>query len=96
MFNPADFNSILSQQPILMYPKLTSMLVNGTFVTVGTEINGMVILDKAITRTKEINLNYDMNTISLTFSAMNFARPLQTFYRVRIREIDNEEDLFIL
>lgn len=90
VFNPADFNSILSQQPILMYPKLTSMLVNGTFVTVGTEINGMVILDKAITRTKEINLNYDMNTISLTFSAMNFARPLQTFYRVRIREIDNE------
>ena len=88
IFKPADFRALLSQQPMQMYPKLTSMLVNGTFVTAGTEVNGSVILDKAITRTKEINLNYDQNTLSLTFSALNFARPLQTYYRVRIKELD--------
>ena len=49
-----------------------------------------MILDKAITRTKEINLNYDQNTLSLTFSALNFARPLQTYYRVRIKELDDK------
>lgn len=89
MFNPADFRSLLSLQPMQMLPKLTSLLVNGAFVGTGTEVNGMVILSKAITRTKEINLNYDMNSISLTFSALNFARPLQTYYRVRIKELDN-------
>lgn len=86
-FNPKDFSEILSQQPIQMFPKLTSMMVNGTFVTVGTEVEGSVILDKAITRTKEINLTYDQNTVSLTFSALNYARPMQTFYRVRIKEM---------
>jgi AraC-like DNA-binding protein len=72
-----------------MYPKLTSLLVNGNYVSAGSEVDGRVILDKAITRTAEINLNYDQNTVSLTFSALNFARPLQTFYRVRIKELDN-------
>lgn len=88
-FNPADFHTLLSQQPMPMYPKLTSLLVNGNYVSAGSEVDGRVILDKAITRTAEINLNYDQNTVSLTFSALNFARPLQTFYRVRIKELDN-------
>lgn len=90
LFNPADFSGLLAQQPMRMHPKFTSMLVNGTYVTAGTEVNGSVILDKAITRTKEINLNYDQNTLSLTFSALNFARPLQTYYRVRIKELDDK------
>ena len=90
IFNPADFSSLLSHQPMQMYPKLVGMLVNGTNVTAGTEVNGAVILDKAITRVAEINLNYDQNTVSLTFSALNFARPLQTYYRVRIKELDSD------
>lgn len=90
VFNPAEFHSLLSQQPIQMHPKLTSMLLNGTYVNAGTEVNGRVILTKAITRTAEINLNYDENTVTLTFSALNFARPLQTFYRVRIKELDDK------
>lgn len=90
VFNPAEFHSLLSQQPIQMFPKLTSLLLNGTYVNAGTEVNGRVILKKAITRTSEINLNYDENTVTLTFSALNFARPLQTFYRFRIKELDDK------
>ena len=93
-FNPDDFRHLFSQEPLQMFPKLTSIMVNGAFVSVGTEINGSVILDKAITRTKEINLNYDQNTVALTFSALNFARPLQTFYRVRVRELDDEWKIY--
>lgn len=89
-FNPKDFKEILSQQPYKMFPKLTGLMVNGTFIDQGMEVNGSVILQKAITRTKEINLNYDQNSLSLTFSALNFARPLQTFYRVRIKELDEQ------
>lgn len=90
LFNPADFTDMLAQKPQSMNPKLTNLLVNGAFVTVGTAVNGRVILDKAITRMKEINLNYDQNTVALTFSALNFARPLQTYYRVRIRELGDQ------
>jgi AraC-like DNA-binding protein len=89
IFNPAEFKDILAQEPIQMSPKLTSLLVNGSFVSVGANVDGNVILEKAITRTRELNLNYDQNTISLTFSALNYSRPLQTFYRVRIPELDN-------
>ncbi len=87
-FQPRDFRSLLNQPPYQMHPKLTKLLVNGIEVRAGSKVNGVVVLDKAITRTKEINLNYDQNSIALTFSALNFARPLQTYYRVRIKEIN--------
>jgi len=89
-FQPRDFQPLLNQQPYEMHPKLTKLLVNGIEVNAGDKVNGAVVLDKAITRVKEINLNYDQNSISLTFSALNFARPLQTYYRVRIREISKQ------
>ena len=38
---------------------------------------------------KEINLNYNQNSVTLTFSAMNYFRPQQTFYRVRIKGVDD-------
>ena len=87
-FQPADFDSVFMRMPYIMYPKLTQLLVNGINVQVGTTINGTVILDRAISRTKEINLNYDLNTVTLTFSALNYSRPLQTNYRVRVRELN--------
>lgn len=86
-FQPRNFLQLLNQPPYQMNIKMTKLMVNGIDVKAGSEINGEVILDRAITRTKEINLNYDQNSISLTFSALNFARPLQTYYRVRVREI---------
>ena len=87
-FQPTEFDSLLMQTANIMYPKLTQMLINGINVQVGTTINGTVILDRAISRTKEINLNYDLNTVTLTFSALNYSRPLQTNYRVRVRELN--------
>ena len=90
LFQPRDFMRLLNQPAYEMHLKMTQMLVNGINVKAGDKVNGSVVLDKAITRTKEINLNFDQNTVSLTFSALNFARPLQTFYRVRIMEISKE------
>ena len=94
--NPASRVSIYLLQRYFLQPpdldyrqasKLTKLMVNGIDVTAGGKVNGDVVLEKAITRTKEIDLNYDQNSISMTFSALNFARPLQTFYRVRVREL---------
>ena len=89
-FNPKDFMPFFEQEPYEMHPKLTKLMVNGIEVSAGDKVNGDVVLEKAITRTRDINLNYDQNSISLTFSALNYARPLQTFYRVRVRELNPE------
>lgn len=48
-----------------------------------------MILDKALIHTKEFNFDYDQNSLSLTFSALNFFRPQQTYYRVRVKEQSN-------
>ena len=89
-FNPKEFLSLLDQEPYEMRPKMTKLLVNGIDVSAGAMVNGTIVLEKAITRTKEINLNYDQNSVSITFSALNYARPLQTCYKVRIREISDK------
>ena len=64
-------------------------MVNGNNLRTGEELDGNVILEKAISRTREINLNYNQNSVTLTFSALNFFRPQQTFYRVRVTGLDD-------
>lgn len=86
-FNPNHFQMLKSKKYFKLYPKLTSLLVNGVFVEPGMWVDGSVILDKAVTRTKEINLNYNQNSISLTFTGLNYIRPLQTYYHVRVKGV---------
>lgn len=89
-FNPKNFLSLFNQETYIMYPKLTRLMINGINVSAGSEFDGDVILERAVSRTRELNLNYNLNSVSMTFSALNFARPLQTYYRVRVREISKE------
>lgn len=85
-FNPRDFRALFNQKPYEMSLKLIRLLVNGIEVENGEKMNGAAVIDRAVSRVREINLNYDQNSISMTFSALNFSRPLQTNYRVRVRE----------
>ena len=75
---------------ILLYPKFIRLMVNGTVVNAGTKIDGKVIIKEAVSRTRHLDLDYMENTVSLTFSALNFFRPLQTYYRVKVNGIDND------
>lgn len=84
-FNPKDFKMLQNKKYFKLYPKLTRLLVNGNYVAPGVTVDGTVIIDKAVTRLREINLNYNQNSVSLTFSGLNYIRPLQTFYRVRVK-----------
>ena len=88
-FNPARMRTISEDMGFKLYPKLVKLLVNGTEVKTGDELDGNVILTRALTRTKDINVNYDQNSLSLTFSALNYFRPRQTYYRLRVKEIDD-------
>ena len=88
-FHPTNFyEGELSH--MRLYPKLIRMMVNGDLINAGTMLDGRMILDRAITRAKEVTLNYDQNTISLTFSGLNFMRPSQTYYRIRVRGLDEK------
>lgn len=82
-FNPSKMKTLDDSVKFKIYPKLIRLLVNGNDIGTGQKLGGNVILERALTRTKEINLNYDQNSISLTFSGLNFFRPQQTYYRVR-------------
>lgn len=83
-FNPADFHTTKGMD-IKLYPKLIKLTVNGQTIQPGMELDGNVIIDRAPTRIKEMDVNYDQNTIMLLFSGLNYFRPSQTYYRVRIK-----------
>ena len=89
-FNPSKMQTLLTDYPFSLSPKLIKMLVNGEEVKPGKEFDGNVILIRALSRTNEINLNYDQNSLALTFSAFNYFRPQQTYYRVRVKGYGDE------
>ena len=90
VINPSDFRHFFNQKAYVLHPKMNKLLVNGIDVAAGDKVAGEVVLEKAITRTKIIDLTYEQNSISMTFSAQNYARPLKTFYRVKVKEINDE------
>ncbi len=94
-FNPDHFHTI-DRTGIKLYPKLIRLAVNGQVVYPGMEVDGKVILERAITRTKEVNLNYNQNTLSLRFTGLNYFRPVQTYYRVRIKGYQNDWKVYSL
>ena len=90
LFNPSTFKLLNHEQTLVLYPKLTRVMVNGNNVVPGELMDGNMILDRAVSRSWEINLNSDQNSVSLTFSGLNYVRPLHTYYRVRVKGIIDE------
>ncbi len=88
-FNPNRWQPSRFTQ-MKLYPKLIRLMVNGHFITAGTKINGKKILDRAVSRVRELSVDYSQNNLSLTFSALNFMRPLQTYYRVRVKGMNDK------
>ena len=88
-FTPDKMGTIAKGVHFDISPKLIRLMVNGNNMHTGEELDGNVILEKALSRTKEINLGYNQNSVTLTFSALNYFRPQQTYYRVRVSGLDN-------
>ena len=91
-FAPDSMVTIKDKMPFEIYPKLIRLFVNGNDVKPDQKLDGKIILEKALPRTKVINLNYNQNTVSLTFSGLNYFRPQQTYYRVRVKGPDMPEN----
>ena len=94
-FNPDSFKiSNKRMTDNLLYPKLVRIIANGNFVKPGVAYDGNVIIDRAISRTEDIKLNSDQHSLSLIFSSLNYFRPLQSYYRVRIEGLDDTWRVF--
>ena len=89
VFNPSELTT-MGKNNLLLHPKFVRLQVNGTNVYAGTEIDGKVVTDKAISRLNTIELSSTQNSLSLKFSALNYFRPLQTYYRYRVIGLHNE------
>ena len=89
-FNPDEFTTLQQDYNFDIYPKLIQLFVNGIEVNTNTEIGGKKILDRALSRVWGLDLDYTENTITMVFSALNYFRPQQTFYRVRVVGLDDE------
>ena len=90
LFDPTEMATLDSNYPFKIYPKLIKLYVNGVDVNPTTEIDGKRILDRALSRVWGLDLNYNQNSLTLVFSALNYFRPQQTFYRVRVLGLDEE------
>ena len=94
-FKASAFHKYNRQESTLS-PKLVKLTVNGHIVEANEPLDGQVIIDKAPLRTNDIYVNYDQTTIELVFSGMNYFRPVQTYYRVRVKNTQRFDDWKVL
>ena len=91
VIDPDRLHQLNSQHPVNnITPKLVRIMVNGNTIMADYAYDGNIIIDRVPSRVTSIALNSDQNSISLFFSALNYSRPLQTYYRVRVAELDNQ------
>ncbi len=88
-FNPSHFHTD-SMSRMVLFPKLIRLEVNGREIKPGMKLEKRVILENAITRTWNFTVDYDQNSMNLTFSGLNFMRPTQTYYRLRMKGFIND------
>ena len=91
VFKPQDLDSLNICRPYKLNPKLICLLVNGTTVEPKEEVDGTVVIEKAVTRSKHIWLNSSHKSVTLIFSGLNYYRPRQTFYRVHLKGNGRDE-----
>ena len=89
-FDPSKFTTLFSGYKFKIYPKLIQLMVNGIDVNTNTVINGRKMLDRALSRLWGVDLDYSENSVMMVFSALNYFRPMQTYYRVRVVGLDDE------
>lgn len=88
-FNPMKM-SVMEGNNILLHPKFVRLQVNGTNIFAGTEIDGRVVTEKAVSRLNMIELPSTQNSLSLKFSSLNYFRPIQTYYRYRVSGLQDK------
>ncbi|MEO0472122.1 MAG: response regulator, partial [Bacteroidota bacterium] len=68
----------------------TSFQILNRPINAGDQFNGRVILEKSISQTEQIHLNYDENSFSVEFAALHFSAPTKNQYAFRLEGFQEE------
>ncbi|MDP4208892.1 MAG: response regulator [Bacteroidota bacterium] len=71
-------------------PLFTNLALFGTPIKTGEKYNNRIVLPRAISVIDTVKLNYNQNFISISFSALNYVNPSQTYYRYRLVGNNNQ------
>jgi signal transduction histidine kinase/ligand-binding sensor domain-containing protein/DNA-binding response OmpR family regulator len=74
------------------YPSIffTNFYVDNHAVRVGEKVNGKVLLERSILETQTLKINYATRNFSIEFAALQFANPLQTFYKYKLEGFNKD------
>lgn len=71
-------------------PILLNLKLFGKNILPGKDHNGSVVLKKSMPTTDTLELKYNQNFFSISFSGLNYSNPEQTFYKYKLHEIDED------
>lgn len=91
VFNPQHLDYANKRRPFKLYPRLIRLMVDGNDIGPNQILDDIRIIDKAVNRCHTINLASNHTNISLLFTALNYYRPRQTYYRVHFEGNGRDE-----
>lgn len=71
-------------------PFFTNFRILGEAVNCGEEYNGRILFGETINNTRNVELEYDENFITIDFSSLNFLQPSQTHFRYKLDGVDKQ------
>jgi ligand-binding sensor domain-containing protein len=78
-----NFNSIAT-------PVISKMYLFNSEVSTGEEINGKIILEKSISLTQQLTLDYTENSFSFEFSALTYSAPERCKFLYKLENYDSD------
>ncbi len=86
IFNPDE----IKDNPIAPKVSITELKVYNNIVEPHKDINGNVILTKAINQTSSISLKHSLNNFTLGFSALHYTSPKNNIYKYKLEGADED------
>lgn len=86
LFHPNDIPSSQLRSPVV----LTSLEILNRSVRTGESLSDRIVLDKAVSLTREISLKPGENVFSLEFAALSFYHPEKTIYKYKLEGFNRE------
>lgn len=69
---------------------LTKLYINNNVIEIGDKIGGRILLEKALSHSRKITLKHNENTISISFSALNFLHPEKFNFEYQLKGFDDK------
>lgn len=85
-FRPED----IARSQVTNRPIITGLNLFNTPILPGQTYNGKIILEKSLSHTRRVDLDYDENFLTIEFSGLNYANPAQTYYRYCLEGYESE------